>query len=388
MMAKKKGKVWGEAEKLPFCTDTAIDYGHPTLSPDGTKLVFVMDGPYGKGKHDLFLSTYVKRSRTWSDPVNLGDAINTPSEELFPYFYNDTTLYFASDGHIGLGGLDIFVSYGGGTTWTKPKHLGYPLNSGGDDFGITLNEGGESGYFSSNRVKSRLDDIYSFSMTPLVFTLSGVVTDSASHKPIANAKVILINLKTKAKQEVTVDASGKYQYKLDKETDYEVYAEKRGYFASKSYIKSTKGFEYSADLIQDLVLAPPTVVLRGVFYDIDKWDLRPESVKTLDSVVEVLNTYPYIVVELGSHTDCRASEAHNDTLSQRRSESVVNYLIQHGIDKERLVAKGYGEHQLVNNCGCNLHDNDTGIHCTEEEHQANRRTTLTVLRWDYVPKKP
>lgn len=384
MMSEKRGKDWSDPVILPFCTDTAINYGQPALSPDGTKMIFVQDGPYGKGKHDLYLVTYVKRSRTWSDPVNLGN-VNTPGDEMFPYFKDDTTVYFASDGYPGLGGLDIFVIHGQGTDWSKPKHLNFPLNSGGDDFGITF-DSDTSGYFSTNRSKRHDDDIYSFNVAPLIFTISGVVTNQQGGLPIRGAQVVLTNKKTGKKQTEMTDKDGKYQFKLAENTDYEIYSNKTGFFPSDNYKKSTVGLEYSANLRQDMELAPPIITLT-IYYDLDKAAIRPDAAKTLDSLVEnVFNVYQNLVVEMGSHTDCRGSMHHNDSLSQARSDSAVTYLVNHGVDKDRLVAKGYGERELTNNCSCEPDNVGPGKDCTEAEHQANRRTTVKILRWDYIPK--
>ncbi len=391
MMAKKKGKEWvPEPAPLSFCSDTTIDYGQPALSPDGTKMIFAHDGPEGVGGKDLYLVTYVKRSRTWGDPVNLGPVINTAGDENFPYFFNDTTLYFASDGHIGIGGLDIFVSYGVGETWTKPKHLSAPLNSGGDDFGIVFEENGETGYFTSNRnagnYKSRGDDIYSFTVTPLVFTLSGIVYDKDTKKPLSNSTVTLVDQKTKKKTNATTDATGAYMFKLDKNSDYLVSAEKDQYLGSIDEAQSTVGLEFSTDLTQDLVLSRSGFELKDIYYDLNSADLRPESIVKLDTLIEIMTNYPKLVIELGSHTDCRASVDYNIDLSQRRAQSVIDYLVTaKGIPAARMVAKGYGESQLVNHCACEPNDVGPGKDCTEEEHQANRRTTVRVLNFNYRP---
>jgi peptidoglycan-associated lipoprotein len=384
VQSEKRGRDWSDPVRLPFCTDTAIDYGQPAVSPDGSKLIFVQDGPYGKGMHDLWLVTYVKRSRTWSDPVNIG-SLNTPGDEMFPYFKDDTTLYFASNGYAGLGGLDIYMTHGSGTDWARPKHISYPLNSGGDDFGITF-DSDTSGYFSTNRPKTRGDDIYSFHVAPLIFDLFGTVTNQQGGLPIRGASVVLSNKKTGEKKTVLTDNQGKYKFSLAENTDYEVYSTKNGFFPSENFKKSTVGLEFSAHLKQDMELAPPIITLT-IFYDVDKAFIRPDAAKTLDSLIEnVFNVYPNLVVELGSHTDCRASMSHNDSLSQARSDSCVTYLVNHGVDKERLVAKGYGERMLVNNCNCEPNDVGPGKDCTEAQHQANRRTTVKILSWDYIPK--
>lgn len=388
-MAKRKGKEWTEPTPLPFCTDTVVDYGHPALSPDGTKLVFAMDDPRGLGGKDLWLVTWVKRSKTWSDPINLGSTINTAQDEMFPYFLDDTTLYFSSDGHLGYGGLDIFKAYGTGETWTRPKNLNYPLNSGGDDFGIVYNEDRKTGFFTSNRnnatFKSRGDDIYSFEVIPLVFTLSGVVTDVTTKKPIANSTVTLEDNTGNKTFTVNTDASGAYSFKLDHQHDYTVYAKHPKYLGSRQEKQSTVGLEFSADLTQDLTLSREKFEIPNVFYDLDDTTLRPESKVALDSVYQILVDYPKLVVELQSHTDCRASYEYNMRLSQGRANSVFAYLVGKGIAPGRMVPKGYGESQLVNNCACEPNDTGPGANCTEAEHQVNRRTVVAIISFDYKP---
>ena len=387
MTADNKGKGWSQGQVLPFCVDTSVDYGHPAISPDGQRLIISCDMPGGKGGHDLYLSTYVKRSRTWSDLINLGDIINTEGDEEFPFWLNDTTLYFSSNGHIGMGGLDIYVTHGKNPGWSKPKNLKYPINSGGDDFGITFDEGLESGFFTSNRIHSQRDDIYAFFITPLMFDLKGVVYNDLTGYPEAKATVTLEGSNgTKLKTET--NDSGKYSFKLYKDEDYEVRAKKKNFYNSKSTYLTTKGYELSQHFKRDHRIRPmkgPEIAL-DTKYDLDKANIRDDAKPKLDSLVGLLNEYPYTVIELSSHTDCRSSYAYNDTLSQRRADSAVAYLIKKGIDKDRLVAKGYGERMLVNNCACE-DGKGPGMDCSEEEHQKNRRTTFKVLRSDYIPRK-
>jgi peptidoglycan-associated lipoprotein len=393
-MAIKRGKDWTDPQILNFCTDTSINYGQPAISPDGNRLIFSMNGPGTKGGHDLYLSTFVKRGRTWSDPVNLGDNINTTGDEVYPYFLNDTTLYFSSDGWPGLGGLDLFVTYGQGDQWSKPKHLRAPLNSGGDDFGITFDDNKTTGYFTSNRPKSRGDDIYAFTVPPQTFTLSGLayrldtLAKPAKRIPLPGTTVTLTTKNTKKKFTATTDKKGYYKFVLSDNMEYTVIGKKKYYFNSNLEHVSTMGLECSKDLAQDLDLTPPVINLHNIYYDLDKADLKPESMQTLDSLYEnVVKPYPFFQFEIGSHTDCRASYAHNDSLSLARAKSVVDYLVAKGIDRGRLVPHGYGEHQLVNNCACEPNNVGPGKDCTEAEHAANRRTTVKILRSDYVSPK-
>ncbi len=384
-----RGKEWNDPEELPFCTDTTVNYGQPSLSPDGQRLVFSANLPGGQGNHDLYMSTYVKRGKTWSDPINLGNVINTDGEELFPYWKDDTTLIFSSDGHIGMGGLDFFITTGTNPSWTKPVNMKFPLNSGGDDFAITYAEDGETGYFTSNRRGSAKDDIYSFSQTPLLFTLKGTVRTNTG-KRASNARIYLEGRDDNTKIETITNDTGGYFFKLGKETDYEVYATQKFYFPSVHANKTTKSLTYSADLKQDLTIATAKrdITVRGILYDLNSAALRPESKNALDSLIRLMNEIPYVTIELGSHTDCRASVAYNDSLSLARSNSVVKYLSDAGVETDRLTAKGYGESQLVNDCACEgTSGKGTTAECTEEMHQANRRTTVKVLRFDYKSSK-
>jgi len=390
--AVKKGNVWGDPQVLQFCTDTSLNYGQPAISPDGTRMVFSMNGPNTRGGHDLYLSTYVKRGRTWSDPINIGDNINTKGDEMYPYFYNDTTLYFSSDGWPGLGGLDLFVTYGQGVNWTKPKHIKAPLNSGGDDFGITFNEDKISGFFTSNRLKSKGDDIYSFTVPPQTYTVSGVVffNDTIGHKKrlIASADVILTSMKDGRKFKAKSNNSGFYKFVLSDNTEYKLMAKKHGYFSSNVEHATTVGLDCSKDMNQDLEVKLPIITVHNIYYELDSSRLLPASTGSLDSLYDhVLSVYPYMVFEVGSHTDCRASYHHNDSLSLKRAQVVVEYLASKGVDKSRLVAHGYGEHQLVNNCACEPNNVGPGKDCTEAEHAANRRTTFKILRTDFQNKE-
>lgn len=388
----KKGEVWDEPELLQFCNDSAANYGHPSLSPDGKKLYFSSNMKGGYGQHDIWVSTLVSKGKVWGDPVNLGPIINTAGEEMYPFIYTDNkTLYFSSDGHKGIGGLDVYFSVKSDTgNWSEPVNMKSPINSGSDDFSIIVEAGGTKtkgykGYLASDRPGSRGDDIYNFYMTPLKFNLSGTVYNDKTKEVVPNATVFLKYLDTTLS--VKSDRSGFYKFKLDPDVGYDVWAIKDQFFDSKEDTVSTIGLEFSQDFKRDLYLFPfldTTFELEGIYYDLDKWNLRPESVKVLDSLYNILIKHPYIVIEIGSHTDCRASYAYNDTLSKKRAQSVVDYLIYKGIPMDRMEPHGYGERDLaIKKCACENNEGE-GMNCTEEEHQANRRTTFKVLRSDYV----
>lgn len=387
-MATAAGTQWADPQPLPFSTDS-FTCGHPALTKDGMIMYFSSDMPGGQGGKDLWYVTYTKRSKTWGDPINLGPVINTPGDEMYPFIADDGTLYFSSNGHVGLGGVDIYYAKGENTDWSEPVNMKSPINSGGDDFAMTLTKDKESGYFSSNREGGRgQDDIYRFYMTPLVFTLSGVVRDVKTKEILPNTFITITNSTDTGKLILKTDATGGYKITLKARTDYELFAAHEDYYDSKIEMQTTRGLEYSTDLIQDFMLDPfdytAVFTLEGIYYDLDKANIRPDAAVILDTMVVLLTKYPKIRIELGSHTDCRADSAYNQELSQRRADSAVAYISRKGIDVERMVAKGYGETALVNDCACE--GTYVKRRCTEEEHQLNRRTTFRLLDNKYIPK--
>ncbi|MDZ4839270.1 MAG: OmpA family protein [Bacteroidota bacterium] len=395
-MARKQGKGYGNPEILSFCSDTVIFYGSPSLSPDGSKLLFAMDNPAGFGNQDIYLTSYVKRNKTWSDPVNLGPNINTQGREMFAYWFNDSTIYFASDGLPGIGGLDIFRSHGRGSEWSKPEHMRYPINSGGDDFGIIFDETKINGYLTSNRTGSRLLDIYQFSLRPQEYFVNGTVyllKDGVEQLYKEGADVTLLNQSAINPTPITftTKGDGKFRFQIPQGAKFNVSVYKSGYEPTIDHGTAegnTADWICSRDTEVRLVIqVPKEIEIPGILYDLDKATLKPESIVKLDSVYSILTTYPFLVIELGSHTDCRASKKYNDSLSLERAKSCIVYLLDRGIDSVRLVPRGYGESQLKNNCGCEPNNKGPGASCTEPEHAINRRTTIKVIRRDYAPKK-
>jgi peptidoglycan-associated lipoprotein len=393
-MSRRQGKSWTDPEMLSFCKDT-FTYGHPVLSPDGTKLYFSSNRPGGYGGHDIYVSNFVRRGRTWSQPINLGETINTKGDEVFPYWNkHDNMLYYSSNGLPGLGGLDLFRTEGSGEEWTEPENLLKPMNSGGDDFGITFdNLKDDHGFFTSDRAGGRgSDDIYEFTIKPLVFTLAGQVTDCFTNNPLGKSTVHLSNGNDTNTLDLKVDENGYYKTELTAETAYDFFGTDKPehYFDSREYDVSTEGLEISKDFIQDICLKNPfdDIKTLPIYYGLDSAHIwtRAASMKTLDELIEdVLKKYPFVTIELGSHTDCRSSYEYNIDLSQRRADSAVAYLIHRGIDVRRIAAKGYGESQLINKCAC---EGVEVVPCSEAEHQENRRTTVRILSKDFDPKDP
>ncbi len=383
------GKQWNESVVLPFSIDS-FNCGQPALSKDGGTLYFSSDMPGGLGGKDIYKVSFNKKSKTWGEPENLGEIINTEMNEVFPFIHSNGTLYFSSDGYIGMGRLDLFYSKPNNANWTIPINMKSPLNSGGDDFAMVLDESTENGYFSSNREGGKgKDDIYRFYMTPLMFNMSGIVKDKETNTPIANSSITIFSSKDSTTVTITTDDKGFYKTTLVSNSDYRMVASKPQdyYLDSKEAQISTKGFEASEDFEKDFFLEPLKIedefTLEGIYYDLDKSDLRPASKNILDTLVLLLNKYPKIKIEIGSHTDCRSDSTYNKQLSLRRAQSVVDYLIEKQIKPVRLEAMGYGESRLVNDCGCEGLLVST---CSEEEHQKNRRTTVRILSKDYLKK--
>ncbi len=295
------------------------------------------------------------KATTGATPENLGEDINTPGDEMFPFVHADGTLYFSSDSHIGIGGLDIYkATKGENGRWTV-ENMKAPINSPDDDFGIVFEHDSERGFFSSSRKGRGNDELYSFFLPPLKFNITGVVKNEKTDKVIPGATV-----KSIGSDGITVEAEtndeGGFRFMLKPNTDYVFIASSNGYLNGKER-ETTKGLEKSQDFQTTIYLSQvdQVITIENIFYDFAKWDLRPESMVSLDKLVETLNDNPYITIELMSHTDSRGTDEDNMILSQKRAQSVVQYLISKGIAADRLQAKGYGETEpkMVDDGNCN-----------------------------------
>lgn len=398
----RKSDTWDEPVLVPLSADS-FTIGQPCLSADGNKLYFSSDMAGGQGGKDIWVSTYDKTKKAWDKPVNLGPVINTPDDDMFPFITADNVLYFSSKGHMGMGGLDIYRAKRSGNSWKAPENLKYPINSSADDFAYVLDETNpDKGFLSSNRGSGKGgDDVYSWYLPPLTFTISGRVFDADSNEPLEGTSIELFGSDGSSIPFKT-DKSGNYKFDLKPETSYKLSATMKTYL-NKYLEVSTVGVEQSKDFIGDFDFALRSTLraieLPEVYYDLGKWDLRPESKKSLDGLVQILKDNPTIVIELGSHTDSRPIPMTNDTLSQRRAESVVTYLISSGIESDRLVARGYGASQprvldkdrgsfkkgdVLNESFINGLPN---AKLKEEAHQLNRRTEFRVLRTNYIDPK-
>jgi outer membrane protein OmpA-like peptidoglycan-associated protein/tetratricopeptide (TPR) repeat protein len=449
---------WGNI--IPFDhNDPEYNLGHPSVSPDGRKLYFASDRPGGEGGIDIWVCQNL--GNQWGAPENMGPRVNTPGDEMHPYIAANGTLYFASNGHPGLGGLDLFFSRIGSSGPGNVFNMGYPMNTRGHDHGLILIND-TTGFFASDRTGGQgSDDIYGCTIRPQLIRLAGRVIEKATKEPVPNANVVVkgpngqamrdamvemkpdghfivdlpyqeayvlvsnatgynqaekpvatndddlenlviemekydylaegtvfdgetgqplagatVLLTDASGQEAarrTTDASGNYSFPLEKEREYRIQADKEGYFKQSARVNTRTAT--SPVIRNDFRLFPlkvdQVVRLDNIFYDYNKWDIRPDAATELDKLVQTLTDNPTVAIELSSHTDCRGKDAYNMSLSQKRAKSAVDYLISKGIAATRLKSKGYGESKPSEACACEK--------CNEEEHQRNRRTEFKVL---------
>lgn len=333
---------WSAPVKFEITADTLSTFGHPAVSPDGEYLYFVSDMPGGYGGKDIWRISLKERQGSL---VNLGPDINTEGNDDFPYVRSDGSLYFSSDGHPGMGGLDIFRAKAVGDPadlrW-KVENMGFPINSAGDDFGITFGKG-EDGFFSSNRGDARgYDHIYSFEYDPVRITIEGLVMDK-DEEPVKNAIIRIVGNDGSNQKEVARD-DGSFSFALQRGVKYVMLAGAKGYLNQKQEFASDSTMEDANYWVEFILpsISKPSVV-ENIFYDYDKADLRPESKTALNELIAVLHDNPNVTIEMASHTDRWGSDAYNINLSERRAKSVVDYLVENGISRDRLQPHGYGK---------------------------------------------
>ena len=335
---------WGEGQELKLFKDSSITVGHPSLNASGDTLYFVSDAPGGYGGKDIYMA--ILDGSEWTDIQNLGPQINTTDDELYPHFRADGRLYFASKGHPGYGGLDLFYAVRRDTVWDL-FNMGAPFNSANDDFGITFAGVTEKGFFSSNRGQKRgYDQIYSFYLPEMEFIVEGKVLDN-NGEHLSDATIRLVGDDgTNVKAQIRRD--GTYRLKLSKDTRYVMLATARGYLNQKQQLATT-GLNDSYTYQQDFVLAPVSkpVKMGNIFFQFGSWELTADSEDGMQALVKLLNDNPNITIEMAAHTDMVGNNAANQELSLKRAQSVVNYLIKHGIDAARLTPVGYGEEKPV-----------------------------------------
>ncbi|MEN8201881.1 MAG: OmpA family protein [Bacteroidota bacterium] len=396
------GDGWSEPEIEFEELGDSITTAHPAISPDGLTLYFVSDMPGGLGENDIWKVTRDSEGSAWGAPANMGEHINTPGNELYPYVHPDGTLYFSSDSRIGLGGLDIYKARLDEVGNWNMENMKPPINSPEDDFGIVFEADVERGFFSSSRKGRGNDEIFSFVLPPLEFSVTGVVKDEQTDQILPGSIV-----KSVGSDGITIETNtgdeGSFKFMLKPATDYVFIASQPGYLNGKER-ESTRGMDQSKEFEVTIYLASTEQVIElpNIFYDFAKWDLRPESMVSLDNLVETLNDNPNVTIELMSHTDSRGTPADNQELSQKRAQSVVDYLISKGIAADRLQAKGYGESQpkvvdekvitqydfleLEDVLTENFINQLEGAELQEKAHQVNRRTEFRVLSTDYIPQ--
>ena len=375
---------WINATELPFNSDN-YSTAHPVLSPDEKTLYFASDMTGTHGQSDLW-KVKINDDGSFGTPENLGDTINTEGKETFPFVTDENELYYATDGQPGLGGLDIFMSrINAEGTLTAPINIGEPANSPQDDFAYLIDTKTRKGFLSSNRDGGKgFDDIYKFLETrKLIFEqeLSGLITDSETGAPLANTKITVLDEKFNKIKEVVSDDKGFYDLgKLESGKTYYVRAEKEPYETKEQ--KVTLGFDKDkTDLPIQLEKIIKTVTvgddlakafgIKIIYFDLDKWNIRPDAALELEKILDVMKQYPNMKIDVRSHTDSRQTFKYNEKLSDRRAKSTMAWLVKNGVDETRLTGKGYGETQLVNKCADN-------VQCTEEEHQANRRSEFII----------
>ncbi len=392
--------MWQNIQELPFNSD---DYsvGHPAVSTDGKLLYFISDMPGSIGATDIFVvdildehtvnlqaqdSTYIQ----YSKPRNLGAKVNTAGREMFPYITNDA-LYFASDGHLGLGGLDVYQSKVSAAGFKVPKNLGAPLNSNLDDFGFIIKEDENKGFVCSNRTSGKGDDdIYSFvriadvEAPPCTQHIKGFVSNTVTGERISGVKMTLLSEAGVTLEETLTDLSGMYTFAsiLGCETRYQVIASKPGYKAKeKPVITLNENGETEVALgietLDKLIVEEKGVLkikIGIIYFDLDKAFIRPDAAIELNKIVLLMLQYPNMVIKIESHTDSRNTEAYNLDLSDRRAKATKAYLAAQGIPKDRIdSALGFGESQLINHC-------KNGVRCSKNEHQMNRRSEFIIIK--------
>ncbi|MDC1161970.1 OmpA family protein [Tenacibaculum sp.] len=376
--AQKRGNVWVNIEELPFNSDT-YSMGHPALSPDEKTLYFVSDMPYGFGATDIY-KVDILGGNNYGDPRNLGKDINTEGREMFPFVGNDNTLYFSSDGHLGLGALDVFESKITENKFSKPVNLGIPINSPLDDFSFIIEKERTGGYFSSNRPGGvGDDDIYSFLIHECKENIEGIVTDVRTGSPIENATVKLINKKGEPIEEKTTKLDGRYVFsKIDCEGEFTVIASKQDYKNDQKKIATLNINKkvLPVDLKLQSLIVDGQIVIAPIHFDFDEYYIRDDAKYELENVVTVMKNNVNMIIKIESHTDSRGDRVYNRTLSDSRAKSTRDYIVSRGIASDRIEsAIGYGEDQLLNRCNDKRRDE-----CSEEEHQLNRRSYFYIVK--------
>ena len=376
---------WTNVTELPFNSNN-FSTAHPALSPDEQTLYFVSDRPGTIGQSDLY-KVAINSNGTYGEPINLGVEINTEGRETFPFVTKDNQLYFASDGHPGLGGLDVFTTkINNDGSFGEVENDGAEVNSPKDDFGYYRDSEINKGFFSSNRDGGLgSDDIYRFtSIDKCKQILKGIVTDSATGETLAGVQLILLNKQYKVIAETTSDALGYYAFDVNCRRIYHVRANKKDYTSKETKLRTPEVTgETKLDIQLESTICRVAVGddlgkcfgIKMIYFDLDKSNIRKEAALDLAKILDVLIQNPTIKLDIRSHTDCRQTAKYNMALSDRRAKATIAWLVSKGIDSSRLTGRGYGESQLINDCGC---EPTNASNCTEEQHQMNRRSEFII----------
>ncbi|PLX10522.1 MAG: hypothetical protein C0598_10190, partial [Marinilabiliales bacterium] len=342
---ERSGKRWTRPRLV--LSDSSFNVGQPWVSNNELVMYFASDRKGGYGGKDIWMATRKRKGHAFSNFINLGETINTPGDEMFPYIMNDTILYFSSNGHPGYGGLDILYSFYEDSTWQQVKNLLSPINSSGDDFAIIFKNDKE-GLFSSNRMNGLGgDDIYSFKRKLIKFNLNGNVKDERTLLSLENVDVSLFENKVNTNN-IKTNKQGLFSFDstcFSENNNYTIVFSKENYFTFKDSL-NTYSFTSNNDFEVSVILNPipeDPIVLPNILYDLNRWNLKQQYQDSLKILIGILNDNPNLVIELRSHTDSRASKSYNDELSQKRAQTVVDFLVENGIEPQRLIAKGYGE---------------------------------------------
>ncbi|MDT8346524.1 MAG: OmpA family protein, partial [Flavobacteriaceae bacterium] len=372
--ASKIGNGWGNI-KPTSVNHPNFSTAHPSISPDGKFLYFSSDKPGGFGESDLYRAP-INEDGSLGDAENLGQKVNTPGRDTYPYLDSDGNLYFSSDGHLGLGGLDIFFTKEIDGKFAPVRNVGIPVSSSYDDFSYKFNAETKEGFMASNRDKGKgSDDIYHVKeLQPLCDVLINIVVkDEKTGKPIPGASVVLFDTDENQIGSKTADENGLVQYIVECETDLVAKAIMQDYESAEKGIEGTRDEEVNVEIalrpIEEIIVEDE-IVLNPIYFEFDKHNITSKAAFELDKAVEVLKKYPELKVSIESHADNRGSDAYNDRLTERRAKATREYLVSRGISEDRLTATGKGEREPAIDCGSN---------CTEEEHEKNRRSVFKIV---------
>jgi len=392
-LGKLSGDEWNLTGGFRYNSDE-YSVGHPSIDKEGTVLYFASDMPGGYGKSDIYFS--VLSNGQWSKPFNLGPKINTEGNEFFPFISNDGVLYFASDGHGGLGGLDIYFSVPERGVFNSIENMGYPVNSAKDDFAMALDSTGMKGYFTSNRPMGKgNDDLYFLKIKHMPVIIRGVVKDRDTKDILSDATISVINEAGNTILTSITRIDGQFEFEVNKGQVYTLKVTKEFYFENESKVATATlrpndevyseiFLEQEPEEADDNYPAPKSleeedgeslqvIELEYINYDLDKSDITPEAAAIMDKLIALLKEYPDLEIRIESHTDSRGSDDYNMLLSKKRAKAAFDYVVSKGIDPLRLLYRGYGETRLLNKCA-------NGVNCTEEQHEVNRRSIVKVVR--------